>query len=890
MQSPFLVSAEYTQEDGCLDDSGGKRSVRTLAAVAEAENIERYDPAAIERKWQLVWEAENTWVVANPGSPEFDEAKPKSYVLEMLPYPSGEPHVGHLKTYSVGDAIAHFRRRRGFSVLHPMGYDAFGLPAENNAITTGEHPREATEKSIDSFRKQFKRWGISIDWTRELGTHQPSYYRWTQWIFLKLFERGLAHKHEAPVHWCPKDQTVLANEQVNADGTCERCGTLVELRQLEQWFFRITEYAQQLLDDFDLLESWPENVITMQRNWIGRSEGAEVVFHCEEPDLNFLVFTTRPDTLFGATFFVLAPEHPEVERLAAGTAQENAVRDYVNESTRITPEERADEERQKTGVPLGREVVNPVNGERIPMFVADYVLMEYGTGAIMAVPAHDERDYEFAKAYDLPIRQVIRADDSKPATPGGEAEDVADDAGLPYSGDGLMVNSGRFDGKHNRDAYDEIVDWLASEGRGEKAVNFRLRDWLVSRQRYWGAPIPIIYCDECGMAPVPEDQLPVLLPDIKEYAPKGKSPLAAAEDWVNTECPKCGGKARRETDTMDTFVDSSWYFLRYLDPRNDEECWAREVADYWMPVDQYIGGVEHAILHLMYARFFVKALHDMDLLEAREPFANLFTQGMITRDGAKMSKSRGNTVSPAEYVERFGADTLRTYICFMGPPIKGGDWSDEGAEGIFRFLSRLWRLGREVAQRTEAGGDARVPEAEPRATRLMSAEGPAREVLAKAHWAIDKVTRDIDPRFQFNTAISAVMELVNEIYRVKDGLYDDPTGAASVRFATSSAVSLLFPFAPHLCCEVYEWLEGERVWEQPWPEADPDLLERDTYMLVVQVNGKLRDRIEVGSDTDQEELVELAKSSENVQRHLDGKAVAKEIVVPGRLVNFVVKG
>jgi leucyl-tRNA synthetase len=545
------------------------------------------------------------------------------------------------------------------------------------------------------------------------------------------------------------------------------------------------------------------------------------------------------------------------------------VREYVNESARTPAEERADEERQKTGVPLGREVVNPVNGERIPMFVADYVLMEYGTGAIMAVPAHDERDYEFAKAYDLPIRRVIE---------GVDPEQARDDEGLPCSGDGEMVNSGRFDGRHNREAYDEIVEWLASEGRGKRAVNYRLRDWLVSRQRYWGAPIPILYCDECGMVPVPEDQLPVLLPDIEEYAPKGKSPLAAAEDWVKTECPKCGGEARRETDTMDTFVDSSWYFLRYLDPNNDEECWAREVADYWMPVDQYIGGVEHAILHLMYARFFVKALHDMGLLDDREPFANLFTQGMITRDGAKMSKSRGNTVSPAEYVERFGADTLRTYICFMGPPIKGGDWSDEGAEGIFRFLSRLWRLGREAAERTKESDSTN------------GASGDARALLAKAHWAIDKVTRDIDPRFQFNTAISAVMELVNETYRLKDGLYEDPVGAAAVRFATSTAVSLLFPFAPHLCSEVYEWLEGQRVWEQPWPEADPQLLERDTYMLVVQVNGKLRDRIEVGSDTAQEELLELARSAENVQRHLDGKDVAKEIVVPGRLVNFVVKG
>src|SRR5512139_2969827 len=841
---------------------------------------DRYDPQAIERKWQLVWDAENTWVVANPGVPEFDASAPKSYVLEMLPYPSGEPHVGHLKTYSVGDAIAHFRRRRGFSVLHPMGYDAFGLPAENNAISTGEHPREATEKSIVAFREQFRRWGISIDWSREFGTHEPSYYRWTQWIFLKLYERGHAHRHEAPVQWCPQDATVLAHEQV-IDGHCERCGTLVEQRKLEQWFFRITEYAQQLLDDFELLESWPENVVTMQRNWIGRSEGAEVTFRCDELELDFPVFTTRPDTLFGATFFVVAPEHPDVERLAAGTEKERAVRDYVNESARASAEERAEEERQKTGVPLGREVINPVNGERIPIFVADYVLMEYGTGAIMAVPAHDERDYDFAKAYDLPIRRVIE---------GADPEQARDDEGLPYSGDGQMVNSGRFDGKDNREAYDEIVDWLVSEDRGKPAVNYRLRDWLVSRQRYWGAPIPIGYCDQCGTVPVPEGRLPVLLAEVEEYAPRGKSPLAAAEDWVRTGCPSCGGEARRETDTMDTFVDSSWYFLRYLDPKNDEQCWAKEIADYWMPVDQYIGGVEHAILHLMYARFFVKALHDMGLLEAREPFANLFTQGMITREGAKMSKSRGNTVSPAEYVDRFGADTLRTYICFMGPPIKGGDWSDEGAEGIFRFLSRLWRLGREVAERTEAGGDARAPEAQPRATRETSAAGDARVLLAKAHWAIDKATRDIEPRFQFNTAIAAVMELVNETYRLKDRLYDDATGAAAVRFATATAASLLFPFAPHLAAEVYEWLAGERLWEQPWPEADPALLERDTYMLVIQVNGKLRDRIEVESDASEEQLLELARQSENVRRHLDGKAVVKEIVVPGRLVNLVAKG
>jgi leucyl-tRNA synthetase len=840
---------------------------------------DRYDPAAVEARWQRVWEDEGTWEVPNPGDPGFDTGKPKSYVLEMLPYPSGDPHVGHLKTYSVGDAIAHFRRRHGYQVVHPMGYDAFGLPAENAAIETGEHPREATERSIAAFREQFKRWGISIDWTRELATHEPSYYRWTQWIFLRLFERGLAHRHEAPVHWCPRDQTVLANEQV-IDGHCERCGALVELRQLEQWFFKITDYAQRLLDDFEQLESWPPNVITMQENWIGRSEGAEVVFRCEELDLDFPVFTTRPDTLFGATFFVLAPEHPEIERLAAGTGNEEAVRNYVNEATRESAEDRAAEERQKTGVPLGREVVNPVNGERLPMFVADYVLMEYGTGAIMAVPAHDQRDYDFATAFDLPIRQVVApGEEESPDTPGGEAEHVAVDEGayVEHSEKERLVNSEQFTGMPADEAIEQITAWLEEQGRGKAAVHFRLRDWLLSRQRYWGVPIPIVYCDRCGMVPVPDDQLPVLLPEVEDYAPKGKSPLATAEDWVRTSCPSCGGEGRRETDTMDTFVDSAWYFLRYLDPHNDEAYLDRTVADYWMPVDQYIGGVEHAILHLMYARFFTKALHDMDLLEAEEPFARLFTQGMVTRDGAKMSKSRGNTVSPAEYVERYGADTLRTYICFMGPPIKGGDWSDAGAEGVFRFLSRLWRLGREVAERTESGDPS------------DASEGKARELLAKAHWAIDKATRDIEPRFQLNTAIAAVMELVNKIYELKDGLYDDPAGSAAVRFSTMTAASLIFPFAPHLGTEIYEWLTGERVWEQPWPEADERLLERDTFMLVVQVNGKLRDRIEAESGAPEEELLRLARGSENVQRHLDGKQVVKEVVVPGKLVNLVVR-
>jgi leucyl-tRNA synthetase len=826
-----------------------------------------YDPTAIERKWQQVWAEEKTWEVANPGRPGHEDSKPKSYVLEMLPYPSGEPHVGHLKTYAVGDAIAHFRRRHGFEVIHPMGYDSFGLPAENNAIKTGEPPREATERSIESFQRQFREWGISIDWSRELATHTPEYYRWTQWIFLQLFENGLAYRAEAPVQWCPKDATVLANEQV-VDGRCERCGTEVVQRKLEQWFFKITEYAERLLADFERLESWPEHVITMQRNWIGRSEGAEVVFRCEEMDLDFPVFTTRPDTLFGATFFVLAPEHPELERLVAGTPAEEAVREYVDNAARESAEDRGDEEREKTGVPLGRSVVNPVNGEQIPMFVADYVLMEYGTGAIMAVPAHDERDYQFAKTFDLPIKRVIE---------GTDPEVARDDAGLPYPGDGPMTGSGRFDGKGNRDAYAEIVEWLAAENRGKASINYRLRDWLVSRQRYWGAPIPIVYCDECGIVPVPDDQLPIELPEVDDYAPQGKSPLAAAEDWVSTECPRCAKPARRETDTMDTFVDSSWYFIRYLDPRNEGAAWDGAAADHWLPVDQYIGGVEHAILHLMYARFFAKALADLGHLGVQEPFANLFAQGMITRDGAKMSKSRGNTVSPAEYVERYGADTARTYICFMGPPERDADWADEGVEGVNRFLSRLWRLCEEVE--AKPAGDLDV----------ASVQGDARTLLVKAHWAIDKATRDFQRGFQFNTVIAAVMELVNDAYRLKDDLYGSPEGTAAVRFAAATAASLIFPFAPHLGAEIWERLNGGRVWEQPWPEADPVLLATDTVTLVVQVNGKLRDRIEAPAEAPKAELLEIARSSEKVARFLDGKEVVKEVVVPGKLVNLVVR-
>ena len=845
----------------------------------------RYDPHEIEPRWQAVWADEHTWEVANEVSAEVRDGRrampsgggaqsggraSNSYVLEMLPYPSGEPHIGHLKCYSVGDAIAHFHRRLGARVLHPMGYDAFGLPAENHAIKTGVHPRDSTAESIASFQRQFRRWGISIDWSREFATCEPSYYRWTQWIFLALFRAGLAYRKEAAVKWCPKDQTVLANEQVDADGRCERCGAIVEVKQLEQWFLRITDYAERLLSDLEEIE-WPEHVKTMQRNWIGRSEGAEVTFRCEELSVDYPVFTTRPDTLFGATFFVMAPEHPDVMRLASGTPYEQAVHDYVNHALTETNEERGNAEKPKTGVPLGRTVTNPVNGEQIQMYVADYVLMEYGTGAIMAVPAHDERDYAFARAFDLPIRRVIvppSAEDAVEAAPGED--------GLPYTGDGSLINApAEFDGMHNRQALGAIVEWLDREGKGHASINYRLRDWLVSRQRYWGAPIPILYCEQCGMVPVPDEQLPVELPDIEDYTPKGRSPLAAAEDWVNTKCPECGGSARRETDTMDTFVDSSWYFLRYCDARNDDAAWDPAVLREWMPVDQYIGGVEHAILHLMYARFFTKALADLGHLDFQEPFQALFTQGMVTKDGSKMSKSKGNVVSPASIVERVGADTARCYILFVGPPDQDADWADEGVDGVHRFLSRLWRLSAETAERVGA------PRAELSAGDGLDGDDLA--LLRKTHWAIDKVSGDLR-RFAFNTAIAAVMELLNDCSRLRDSAQLD-----TLRFALGTAASLLFPFAPHVCSDIYAMLTGERVWEQPWPQAEETLLESEVYELVCQVNGKVRDRVQASADASPQELKDLCRTAPNVRVHIDGKELVKEIVVPGKLVNLVVR-
>ncbi len=828
---------------------------------ASVSTEDRYDPQTIEPHWQQVWADERTWEVSNDPDP-----REKSYVLEMLPYPSGDLHVGHAKNYMVGDAVAHFQRRIGRRVLHPMGYDAFGLPAENHAIKTGVHPRVSTDLAITSFREQFRSWGVSIDWSRELSTCEPEYYRWTQWIFLQMFEAGLAYRKAATVNWDPVEETVLANEQV-VDGRGERSGALVEVRHLEQWFFRITDYADRLVDDLDEIQ-WPEHVKTMQRNWIGRSEGAEVTFRNDELGIDYPVFTTRPDTLFGATFFVMAPEHPDVERLTAGTGHEEEVQQYVNRALTTDKEDRGNAERTKTGVFLGRTVTNPVNGEQLPMYVADYVLMEYGTGAIMAVPGHDQRDYDFAQVFGLPVRRVVDG-----------VGEGGDDDGLPYTGDGLIVNSHPdFDGLDKTAAFGAIVRWLDREGKGQASTNYRLRDWLLSRQRYWGCPIPIVHCDVCGIVAVPEEQLPVILPEVEDYKPKGRSPLAAATDWVNTSCPKCDAPALRETDTMDTFVDSSWYFLRYCDAQNDQAAWDPEVLARWAPVDQYIGGVEHAILHLLYARFFVKALADLGHLDHQEPFKRLFTQGMVTKDGAKMSKSKGNVVSATGMVEKYGADTMRTYVLFIGPPEQDAEWSDESVEGVHRFLARLWRLSAAAAAGPGSGASQPDPET------LAEADV---EVLRKAHWAIDKVTSDLAGRFAFNTAIAAVMELTNDISRAVEKR--DDAEPQAIRFALATAASLLQPFAPHLASDIYERLTGRRVWEQPWPAADSTLLERDSVQIVFQVNGKVRDRATVPASASREELEAMAMASPKVAAHLDGNTVVKIIVVPGKLVNIAVR-
>ncbi|HEY2441604.1 MAG TPA: leucine--tRNA ligase [Streptosporangiaceae bacterium] len=864
------------------------------AAIPEFPMFEEFDPHAIEARWQGVWDREHSWEVSNDTA-----GRRHAYVLEMLPYMSGEPHVGHLKNYAVGDAVAHFWRRQGRYVLHPMGFDAFGLPAENHAIKTGKHPQVTTEESIASFREQFRSWGVSIDWTREFSTNDPAYYRWTQWIFLQLYRAGLAYRKSAAVNWCSRDATVLANEQV-VDGRCERCGTEVVMRQMEQWFFRITRYADRLLADLDPLD-WPDSVKTMQRNWIGRSEGAYIDFAADGDAIQ--VFTTRPDTVFGATYVVMAPEHPLVDTLTAGSwpagtdprwtggyrSPKEAVAAYQSQAASKSELERQAEARDKTGVFTGTHAVNPVTGRAVPVFIADYVLTGYGTGAIMAVPGQDERDWEFAEAFGLPVIRTVQP--------------PPDWSGRAYTGEGPAINSASpaaglsLDGLGIDAAKQAATGWLAATGHGEPTVTYRLRDWLLSRQRYWGCPIPIVYCDACGPVPVPEDELPVRLPDITDYAPQGRSPLAAAEDWVTTSCPGCGGAGRRETDTMDTFVDSSWYYLRYCDPHNDTAAWSADAIAAWMPADQYIGGREHAILHLLYARFLVKALADLGHLTMQEPFTRLFAQGMITKDGAKISKSKGNSVSPQAYIERYGVDAARCYVLFIGPPHQDADWSDRGMEGPYRFLHRLWRLTAEVkaaagalveagaAVEVAAGAGAEVAAGAAASGTLGTRSEPGHDLALQRACAvaISQVTRDLDGTFAFNTAIAALMKLLNECgTAVRDGV-----STAVAAEALTTLASLLLPFAPHVASEVYYQFTGERAWTAAWPVPDKSLLTTETVEIACQINGKVKGRLTVASNATPAELERAALDTEYVRAYLAGRPPKKVIVVPGRVVNVV---
>ncbi|MGH8923760.1 MAG: leucine--tRNA ligase [Acidimicrobiia bacterium] len=808
-----------------------------------------YDFAAIEPKWQERWAKERVFNV------EPDPDRPKFYNVCMYPYPSGDIHMGHVRNYTYGDLLTRYRTMRGENVLSPMGWDSFGLPAENAAIDTGIHPRIFTERQIERMRAQIRRLGAAYDWSRELAVHKPDYYRWDQWLFLKLWERGLAYKKKAPVNWCPKDQTVLANEQV-VDGACERCGTIVERRDLEQWFFKITDYAQRLLDDLALLDEWPDRVRVMQENWIGRSEGAQFAIKVADSDLSFEVFTTRPDTVFGMTFAVLAPEHPLVEELISGQANEEAARAYIAAARRQSEIERM-AEGDKTGVFTGRDAINPVNGHRVPIYVADYVLLSYGTGAIMAVPGQDERDWTFAEKYGLNIIRTV--------------EPPAGFEGRAYPGDGPAINSEFLDGLDIASAKKKITVWFEEQGIGSGTVRYRLRDWLISRQRYWGSPIPMIKCPVHGLVPVPEADLPVLHPDVEDYAPKGESPLAAVPDFVNVACPIGGEPAERETDTMDTFVDSSWYVLRYCDPHNSTEIFDPAKVRYWMPVDQYIGGVEHAVLHLMYARFITKVLFDMGLVDVEEPFARLFTQGMITLAAGKMSKSKGNVISPDDFFERHGADSLRLFHLFVGPPTDDAVWNDNGVEGTHRFLDRVWRIGHgEIGSVVD-----RAPSEEDRALR------------AGAHRTVKKVTEDID-RFRFNTAVAALMGFTNQLVdhlRSEEGLSKEVFSEIY-----EFLLKMLAPMAPHIAHELWEQAgRGSMLALEPWPQWDPSLVTQRTVTMIVQVDGKVRDRIEVSSEITSAEAEELAVGSAKVQGHLTGKAVAMIVARPPRLVNVVSK-
>jgi leucyl-tRNA synthetase len=843
--------------------------------------VTKYDPHAIETKWQEGWAADGLYSVSE------DSSRPKKYVLEMFPYPSGDIHMGHVRNYTIGDVIARHATMRGFNVLHPIGWDAFGLPAENAAIKSSSHPATWTYANIATQAASFRRMGFSYDWDRTVRTCDPEFYRWGQWIFLKFWERGLVERKSSAVNWCPECKTVLANEQVIGEGVCWRCKSVVEKRELEQWFLKITEYAQELLDDLDTLTGWPERVKAMQANWIGRSEGAEVEFMlCDEAgeptERRITVFTTRPDTLFGCTFFLLAPEHPLVDELTAGTEFESSVREIVDYAAKETSVERSGSDRVKRGAFTGRYVMNPVNGEKVPVWVADYVLMEYGTGAVMAVPSGDQRDFDFARRYGLPIPPVVLSDDDPLlATLAGVQERVVADVPWEnaFNADGVLVQSGGFTGMRGgkkSEAMHAVTAWLAERGMGRETVNFRLRDWLISRQRYWGNPIPAIHCPSCGLVPVPEADLPVVLPMDVDIT-KGET-LADHPEFFETTCPKCGGPARRETDTMDTFTCSSWYYLRYCDARNEAAPFDPAKAGYWMPADQYIGGIEHAILHLLYSRFYTKVLRDIGMCDFDEPFTNLLTQGMVKLDGATMSKSRGNVVAPEDMIARYGADALRAYILFMAPPDKDLDWSYDGLEGMWRFLNRVWRLVDEIAVET-AGGCG-----------VAAASGLAETALRRTVAAsVSKCGDDIE-RFQFNTALSAIMEYVNGVYDYRNAVPAGSRDLPLMRGAAADLTLLVAPFMPHMAEELWRVVLGEpgSVHRRSWPVFDPTALVADEVEMPVQVNGKVRDRVTVAADAAEADVIAAALALPNVVTHIAGKTVRKVVVVPGKLVSVVV--
>ncbi|AUN13277.1 leucine--tRNA ligase [Paraclostridium sordellii] len=803
-----------------------------------------YKPNEVEAKWQKTWETNQQYKTNTE-----DSSKPKYYTLEMLPYPSGKIHMGHVRNYSIGDVIARFKKMQGYNVLHPMGWDSFGLPAENAAIKHGIHPHKWTMENIEDMKGQLKLLGLSYDWDREIATSTPEYYKFTQEIFLKFLEHGLAYKKKSFVNWCPSCETVLANEQV-VQGACERCDSVVVKKDLEQWYFKTTHFAEELLQDLDTLDGWPEKVKTMQKNWIGKSTGAEITFDIDGTDKSVTVFTTRPDTVYGVSYMVLAPEHELVKELVAGTEYEEEVAKFIAKMHTMTEIERTSSDLEKEGMFIGKHVINPLNGEKVELWIANYVLVDYGTGAVMAVPAHDERDGEFASKYNLNAIEVINEDN-------------------------IMINSGEFDGMEASKAFDAIIAKLEEMKIGKKTVNYRLRDWLLSRQRYWGCPIPVVYCDECGLVPEKKENLPVLLPTDIEFTGKGESPLTTSKAFMNATCPCCGKPARREVDTMDTFVDSSWYFLRYIDAQNTKEPFTKDVVDKWMPVDQYIGGVEHAIMHLLYARFFVKAFNEMGMVDFKEPFKNLLTQGMVLKDGSKMSKSKGNVVSPLEIIDEYGADTARLFVLFAAPPERDLEWSDQGVEGCFRFLNRVYRLVDELADITKS--EATLGE--------LTKEDKAMRFTINA--TLKKVTEDLNEKFGFNTAISALMELINEMYKYKEL---ENRNDAVIKEAIETIVTILAPFAPHIGEELWTMIGKDgSIFDISWPSYDESALVKDEVEVVVQVNGKVRGKLSVASNISREEMQEAAMNDEKIKTLVEGKTIVKVIAVPKKLVNIVVK-